>query len=79
MTKRLSTNLAIIVAEKVREMDEAAYHARSWTQPGSCGIGEEMPCRHSRCIQRAAEYTAYWTQLAARCAITLESLIEVTE
>jgi len=66
---------AALVADKVREMDEAAYHARSWTQPGSCGVGNEMPCQHPNCIERAATYSAYWTQLAARCAITLESLL----
>jgi len=66
---------AALVAEKVREMDEAAYHARSWTQPGSCGVGNEMPCQHPNCIERAATYSEYWTQLAARCAITLESLL----
>jgi hypothetical protein len=70
---------AITVAEKVREMDKAARHAMSWTLPGSCGIGGEMPCRHPHCIERAANNTAYWTQLAARCAITLESLLEVDE
>lgn len=69
-----SARRAVIVAEKVREMDDAADHARSWTQPGSCGIGNEMPCCHERCILRAGNYAAYWTQLAARCAITLESL-----
>lgn len=67
--------LAELVAEKVREMDDAVYHARMWTQPGSCGIGNEMPCRHERCILNAGRYTAYWTQLAVRCAITLESLV----
>lgn len=66
---------AELVADKVREMDEAAYHARNWTQPGSCGIGSEMPCRHERCIVNAGHYSAYWTQLAVRCAITLESLV----
>lgn len=67
--------LVELVAEKVRQMDDAAQHARSWTQPGSCGIGNEMPCRHPRCIERAGGHAAYWTQLAARCAITLESLV----
>jgi hypothetical protein len=68
--------LAEMVAEKVREMDEAAYHALSSAGPTTCGIGEEMPCRHDRCISLAASNAAYWTQLAARCAITLESLVE---
>lgn len=69
-------NLVEMVAEKVRDMDYAAEHARGWTEPSTCGIGTDMPCRHDNCIERAAHYAAHWTQLSVRHAITLESLIE---
>lgn len=75
VTDTPTTELVLLLADKVREMDEASDHARSWTRPGTCGIGPDMPCRHDRCITNAGRYAAYWTQLAARCAITLESLV----
>lgn len=69
-------SLIELIAEKVREMDNAAYHAMSSAGPSSCGVASEMPCRHAHCIERAASNAAYWTHLAVRCAITLESLVE---
>ena len=73
---RLATAVCL-VAEKVREMDNASNHARGWMEPTTCGVGPDAPtgCMHSLCIARAAHWSAYWAQLAARSAITLESLV----
>ena len=70
----------------VWDMQYASDHARSWTQPGSCGIGKEMPCRHERCIERAAYNTGYWATIAAHngnllaaalCAVRDETLSHI--
>lgn len=74
-----SATVAVMVADKVREMDEAASHARTSSEPLTCGRGDVFPCVHSACIERAASSAAFWAQMAARCAITLESLVACSE
>lgn len=72
--------LAAAVADVVREMDAAARHARASAFSSLCDIGSHKhPCRDARCIERSAHDAAWWTQTAARLAITLESLVDYSE
>lgn len=61
-----------LIVSAVEQMQEAAYHAQSWARPGTCGIGDEFPCRHRRCVENAGHYAKLWASRAVHFARRLE-------